>query len=181
MKSLKIIALVFLGLAANAYAGPFTDDMSKCLVKNTTQEDKEALIKWIYAAMSNHPSVKSLSNVSVKQGEELNKRAAELMVELLTQRCKVETQQAIKFEGETAIRTSFQILGQVAMQDLMANQAVAKYISGIASHVDKNAIEEALGKKPSGETEATKPSGESKGTEAKPAVEDKKPEAAVPQ
>lgn len=159
MKLLKILGVVCIGFAANAYAGPFTDDMSKCLVKNTTQDDKEALIKWIYAAMSAHPSVKSLSNVSTKQGDAFNKRAGELMIELLTQRCKFETQQAVKFEGEAAIRTSFQILGQVAMQDLMTNPAVTQYISGLANSVDKKALEEAFGKKPTEETSA-KPAGD---------------------
>lgn len=162
MKLLKVLGFVLMGFAVNAYAGPYSDDMAKCLVKNTTQEDKEALIKWIYAAMSAHPSVKSMSNVSTKQGDALNKRAAELMIELLTQRCKVETQQAVKYEGQAAISTSFQILGQVAMQDLMTNPAVTQYISGMANSVDKKALEEAFGKKPA---EDTKPSGSNESQE----------------
>ncbi|GGY77544.1 hypothetical protein GCM10011613_22650 [Cellvibrio zantedeschiae] len=149
MRLLKIFSIIILMCSSYVYAGPYTDGMAKCLVKNTTQQDKENLIKWIYAAMSAHPSVKSLSNVSNKQGEAFNKNIGELTIELLTQRCKFETQEALKNEGEGAIRTSFQILGQVAMQELMGNSEVAKYISGIANSVDKKSLEEAFGKKAS--------------------------------
>lgn len=173
MKFIKIFTLTLIGFSINAHAGPFTDDMAKCLVKNTTQGDKEALIKWIYAAMSAHPSVKALSNVSTKQGESLNKGAADLMMELLTQRCKVETQQAIKNEGETAIRASFQILGQVAMQDLMGNPAVTKYIGGITTFVDKKSLEEAFGQRTPDASDTKSTATESPAVE-KPAAQEEK-------
>jgi hypothetical protein len=176
MKFVAMLSLALMTFSLGVQAGPFTDDMSKCLVKNTTQEDKEALIKWIYAAMSAHPSVKALSNVSAKQGESLNKGAADLMMELLTQRCKTETQQAIKYEGEGAIRTSFQILGQVAMQDLMSHPAVTKYITGITSFVDKKSFEDAFGSKaaaPDVVTEKPAPVPEEPATEKPVKQEDK--------
>ncbi|MBI3547127.1 MAG: hypothetical protein HY081_11155 [Gammaproteobacteria bacterium] len=145
---LKIAAfiLVFAAYSLSAVAaGPFTDEMSKCLVKNTNETDRTLLIRWIFAAMASHPDVKVLSNVSSEKGDELNKDAANLMVALLTKRCKSETQQALKYEGKNTIEVSFQILGQVAMQGLMTNPDVAKYIAGLASHMDKKALENAFG------------------------------------
>lgn len=147
MKLVRVILLILVGFSTGAYAGPYTDDMSKCLVKNTTPQDKETLIKWIFAAMATHPSVKTLSNVSVKQGDVLNKDTAGLMTELLIRRCKIEAQQAVKYEGEIAIRSSFQILGQVAMQELMTNAEVTKYIAGMAASVDKKAFDGLFDKK----------------------------------
>lgn len=145
LPSLLLLAVTLFPLAAGA--GPFTDEMSRCLVKNTSETDKELLIKWVFAAMAAHPKVKSLSNVSTEQGDRLNKETADLMVTLLVKRCKAETEQALKAEGASTFQASFQVLGQVAMQGLMTNPDVAQYMAGLEPHLDTKALEKAFGRK----------------------------------
>ena len=43
------IALVAL-TTSTAWAGVYTDDLSKCLVDGTTTDDRTALVKWIFTA-----------------------------------------------------------------------------------------------------------------------------------
>ena len=124
MKFKTAVFLVLASLSASIYAVPFSDEMSKCLVKSTSDADKSLLIQWVFAAMSAHPDVKALSNVSNEKGIEINKRTAGLLVSLLTERCKAETQQAVKYEGPGVLKTSFQVLGEVAMQGMMTNPDV---------------------------------------------------------
>ena len=145
---LKIWLMVVLtAVATAAHAGPFTDEMSKCLVKSTSEADKTLLIKWIFAAMATHPDVKALSGVTPEKGEQLNKETAKLVMRLLTQSCKTETRQAVEFEGEDTFKASFGILGQVAMQGLMANGEVSNYFSGFEKHLNAKELQRALGKK----------------------------------
>ncbi len=144
---LKIWLMVVLtAVATAAHAGPFTDEMSKCLVRSTSEADKTLLIKWIFAAMATHPDVKSLSGVTPEMGEQLNKETGKLVMRLLTQSCKTETRQAVNFEGEDTLKASFGVLGQVAMQGLMANAEVSNYFSGLEKHLDAKELQRTFGK-----------------------------------
>lgn len=149
MKTRLIVTVLLLLLTTSAHAGAFADEMSKCLVKSTSAAEKTLLIKWIYAAMSAHPEVMALSNVSSAQAEQFNKEMAQFVTRLLTQRCKTETEQALQYEGEAPFKTSFEVLGKVAMIGLMNDPAVGKYLAGFESHIDENAIKGAFeSKKP---------------------------------
>ena len=144
MKRLIIAVIIILNLYSIALAGPFTDEMSRCIVKKTTESDKTLFIKWIFAAMSSHPDVASMANISSQQKEELNKKAAEMIIELLTNRCKEECKQAVKYEGGDSFKASFELLGQVAMQGLMTHQQVVEYLSGLEKYFDEDKLKKAF-------------------------------------
>lgn len=93
-------------------------------------------IRWIYVAMSSHPDVAALSNISPEKRGQLNREAASLIVELLTVRCKDESQQAVKYEGGDSFKAGFEQLGRVAMQGLMSHPDVKEYLSGLESSLD---------------------------------------------
>lgn len=139
---------VFLFLSSGAMAGPATDELSRCLVKETTKEDQIKLIRWVFGAMSFHPEVKSLSNVSQKQSEILSKDAAELMMDLLAARCKTQTKGAVTNDGPLAIKAAFQVLGTTAMQGLMTNPEVLGYMSQLESNVDAQKLQEVFTEQP---------------------------------
>jgi hypothetical protein len=139
--------LFIFGVQGIAQAGPFTDEMSKCLVKNTSESDRTLFVQWVYAAMSSHPDVKAMSNVSPAIADDLNKRTANLVMELLTVRCKAETEQALKYEGASSFQASFSVLGSVAMQGLMSNPNVTQYLSGLNKYVDAEKLKSKLATK----------------------------------
>ena len=144
MKS--ILFVITLLLSQSLHAGPFTDQLSRCLVKSTSEADKELLIKWIYAAMSSHPKVQHMGNVSVAEGAKLNKITADLMVELLAVRCKKETKEAYQYEGESIFEASFGVLGQVAMQGIMVDPNVSAYKAGLGESMDSSKLEKVFKK-----------------------------------
>jgi hypothetical protein len=131
--------------APAAQAGVYTDDLSKCLVKSANPADQQALILWIFAAMSAHPAVKPYTKVTDAQLQASNKQAGELMQRLLTIDCRPEAVAAIKYEGESAFTAAFSVLGQVAMRGLMADPSVTTAVGGISAGID-NAKLEALGR-----------------------------------
>jgi hypothetical protein len=138
MKRLAAIAgaSVTLAFAGTAHAGIYSDDLAKCLVKSTSEADRTDLILWIYEAMSDHPAVKSMSNVTPSQREAIGRRAAELLERLLLTDCRSQTVDAMRYEGATALQSSFSVLGQVAMVGLMQDKAVAADMGAISKFID---------------------------------------------
>jgi hypothetical protein len=50
-----------------AIAGPYGDDLSKCVVNSSTSEDKQDLVQWIFFAISLNPNAEPYVNVSSEQ------------------------------------------------------------------------------------------------------------------
>jgi hypothetical protein len=91
--------------AGSALAGSYVDEMSRCLVRSTSDADRTLLVKWMFAAAAVHPAVKSITSISDAQRDELNKSAAKLLERLITESCKSEMRKALTYEGPDAIQT----------------------------------------------------------------------------
>lgn len=63
---------------------------------------------------------------------------ADIFTRLVTQDCRAEAELAFKYEGAVAAETSFQLLGQVAMEDLMTNPRVDAYFGSLESYIDED-------------------------------------------
>ena len=125
-------------------AAPYTDELSKCLVKSTSDADRTLLVQWMFAMASLHPAVKSMSAMSEAQRTEITRGTAGVMEHLLTVSCRTETQQALKYEGTSAIEASFNVLGQVAGRELFSNPQVAAGLADLGKFVDEKKLKEAL-------------------------------------
>ena len=137
----SLIGLMF-ALSSNVQAGLYTDDLSRCLVESTTTEDKISLVKWMFTAASLHPAVSSISSVSEAQLDDANKATAELFVKLLTETCREKAQKAVKYEGQVALRSGFEVLGKVAAGELFASPEVSAGMAGLAKHIDSKKLED---------------------------------------
>jgi hypothetical protein len=136
-----LLMLPFLACVHSAHAGPYSDDMAKCLVSSTSQKDKVALVRWIFANAALHPDVASISRVSAAEKDQLDRNAAALLEKLLTETCRKVTEDAIRYEGSVAFSLSFQVLGQVAMKELMSNKDVDAGFRAFVKYVDQKKIE----------------------------------------
>ncbi len=145
---LKLLALgliLSLALSKQANAGIYGDDLSRCLLESATQKDKITLVKWMFTAMSLHPAIKTMANVSDEQRQQANKEMGELMVDLISVRCLEKTKKAVQFEGPVAIQASFKLFGQMAGRELFTSPDVAKGIAGIRDFIDTEALNKKLG------------------------------------
>jgi hypothetical protein len=125
-----------------ALAGPYADDLSKCLVRSTTVADKHALVKWMFATAALHPDVRSIASVSPEQRVEINKNLAALFERLLTVACRKETREALQFEGPSTMESSFQVLGQVAGRELFSDPQVASGMANTFKYIDAKKLQE---------------------------------------
>jgi len=141
---LVLIVTIFHPLPATA--GPYTNDLSKCIVESTTTDDRTALLHWIFSAASLHPALSSIASVSEEQIDQANKRTAELFTKLLTESCRQQATKAIQYEGQLALQTSFQILGQVAAKELFSSPEVSAGMAQLDKYMDAKELEALLSK-----------------------------------
>jgi hypothetical protein len=149
MKKLKSCLLIcgcvsVLFPAYSAYGGPYTDDLSKCIVESTTPGDRADFVKWMFAAASLHPAVKSIAAVSQEQLDAANRQTANLLMKLLTDSCRQVAVKAVKYEGKAAFENSFKVLGQVAAQELFASPEVAAGLTDLTKYIDGEKLKSAL-------------------------------------
>jgi hypothetical protein len=127
-------ALTVPGLAS---AGVYTDDMSKCLVSSANEADQAQLVAWIFSAISSHPAVRPMTNLTDAQRRASTDKAGLLMQRLMLIDCRPQTVNALKYEGMASIGQAFGVLGQVAMRGLMSDPTVSKGIAGLGDNLDE--------------------------------------------
>jgi hypothetical protein len=143
------LALTMLVCAAGSgWAGVYTDDLSKCLVSSTTPEDKTNLVRWMFAAMSLHPEVSSLSTVTPEQRTEISHVVAGMIERLLTEGCRPQYRDAVRYEGQQSVQMSFQVLGQVAGRSLFDDPSVNTFMAEFGKYVDGKKLEAAAEPEP---------------------------------
>lgn len=143
MKVVSLGLFLLTAVAGNtANAGLYSDDMARCLVAKTSAADKTSLVRWIFANAALHPEVASIATITPEQRTGMDKAAGQLVERLLTVDCREQTTAALKYEGDMAMQLSFQVLGQVAMQELMAHQAVSAGFEVFTQYMDMSKIEQ---------------------------------------
>jgi hypothetical protein len=146
--ALPCLALLSLGIATPAAAGPATDTLSTCLVQHTSPADRQLLVRWIFAAMASHPDVKDMSAVKPEVARKLNEDTGALFQDLVVERCRAETTAAFAADGQAAINGAFEVLGKVATQGLMGDPKVDAFIAEMAANLDPAKLAEVLGGAP---------------------------------
>lgn len=130
--------------SAPVNAGPYGDDLSKCLISSTTETDKALLVKWIFSAIALNKEVAPFVNMPQDVRARLNQDTAGLYMRLLTDSCKAPTHDAFKYEGQAAIGTAFQLLGQVASQGMFSDPAVAAGMTDLMKYFDEKKLRAVL-------------------------------------
>jgi hypothetical protein len=127
--------------AGPASADVYSDDLAKCLVAKSTENDRVAFMRWFFAAMSASPAVSDMVKTDAVQRREYALRTGKLIERLLTVDCRKEAVLAVKYEGARTFETSFELFGRVAVQGLMADPAVDREMSAIGEGADQSKFE----------------------------------------
>lgn len=145
LASLLTTALV----SSSAYAGVYADSLGKCLVSSSTNTDKQQLVEWIFSAISLNPAISPYTNIPSEKRGEIDENMAALFEKLVGESCKTEAADALKYEGASAFNSAFQLLGQVAGQQIFASPEVAKGAESFYSKIDFSGLQKKLGIVPS--------------------------------
>jgi hypothetical protein len=145
------------GVAMRANAGPLSDDLARCLEASTTEQDKDDMVRWIFASTAQHPAVASLTTISPEERADMSSRVAIVFERLLTRDCRQQFHDARKSEGEETVSRSFGILVQTAMGGLIENPTVSSALASVDSYLDKQKIAAAMEDVPGDATERKSP------------------------
>ena len=123
-----------------------TEAFQACLADNTTGKDRKDLAKWIFLAIGSHPEMRDQRSPNhAAAADEASRRMAALVVRLLAQDCVKETKAVIKGEQVAqSFEIAFSRLGELAMQELMADKSVVAAVGAFEKYLDKKRLDEAL-------------------------------------
>lgn len=129
-----------LAMAAPAKAGLYSDDLARCLVGATSTDDKLSLIRWVVVQITRHPNVSDLSRLTPEKEKTANMDIARMFERLITDSCRTESKAAFRYEGQDAFKASFEVLGTVAMQELVSHKDVDAGFSGFTQYLNEEAF-----------------------------------------
>ena len=145
MFRISYLFLIFVVIFSNKVsAGPFTDNLTRCILVSTDEDDYTKLVNWIFRVVAEHPDIKSdVGDVYSKNQKIMaDVNLAEVFTKLLTRECRTESIQAFKYEQDIALFESFKMLGEISMQKMMEDPAVSKSVEEFTKYMDEKAIEE---------------------------------------
>ncbi len=136
--------LLFTLLAGPAFAQ--ANALERCLADGTTGKDRKELARWVFLAMAAHPEMKQLANATPAAVDESSRRTAALFNRLLADTCAKEVKAAMQGGGTQAIQPAFNVLGQLAMRELMGDKDVMGTMAVFERYIDQPRINAALGR-----------------------------------
>ena len=140
---LAVLVPLSIGIVCSLPAGANPQALGTCLVDSLDGKERKRLARWIYFSIAAHPEMVSFSNVSADDRTETDQYVGKLVTRLLVEDCASELRAARKADP-LAVQRSFELVGQVAMQELMTNQDVTTSISNYANYADQRRINAVL-------------------------------------
>ncbi|MCO8088972.1 hypothetical protein [Acinetobacter indicus] len=134
------LAIALLGCSQVSTAGPAVDQLSDCLVKSTTATDKTAVLQWTFVALSAHPDLKHLSQVTPEQKQALDQKLAAVLQRILVEQCSAQAKAVIQAEGIQAVGSSFQELGQITGEEILKTPEIKSQLNGVLRYLDLNKL-----------------------------------------
>jgi hypothetical protein len=143
VRRIVFACLLCLGVAAPTVAQSVSsiDAAGTCLADNTSGRDRKDLVMWVFLAMSKHPEIRTASAATPKMDDDSNRMVGALFTRLVAEDCRSEIRAMIKEHGPSSISKAFEVLGRVAMQELMSHPDVESAFSGLDQYTDKAKLE----------------------------------------
>jgi hypothetical protein len=134
------LALIFgLFTAAPAFSGAPTNQLGSCMVDSLNGKERKQLARWIFFAIAAHPEINSFSNVTQNDLDTTDEIIGKLITRLLVKDCPEELKAANR-ANPLAVQQSFELVGQVAVQELMNDEHVLQAITNYSRYTDLETI-----------------------------------------
>jgi hypothetical protein len=131
-----VVLAILAPWSIHAHAGAYADNLSQCLIHATTPADQKIVVRWAFATMALDPDVAPMASVSPVQREDINRKAGEVVTNLLAGACSQPVQQALMFEGPAAARTAFEAWARWAITGIAEEPRVMQGAGALLQYVD---------------------------------------------
>lgn len=125
---------------------PASQALSACIQRSATAEDNVVLMRWMFVAMSRHPSVTALANIPDAERDRANRDMGALFNKLVIEACPNEARAALA-GGEEVFGAAFATFGESAMTRIMEHPDVNAGIAAWAVYIDQQGMAALLGQR----------------------------------
>jgi hypothetical protein len=140
----KILAMVIsIFISGPVLSQSSTHALSTCMVDNLDGKERKNLAKWVFFAMGAHPEIKSYLKVTPGDLRANDKYVGSLITRLLTVDCSDRLKTAYDADP-SSVESAFEVVGKVAMQELMTSNEVNEALSTYIQFTDTAKIEKLL-------------------------------------
>jgi hypothetical protein len=142
MVPMMLVALALAVSPAPSAAEP-TASLQKCLADNTTGRDRKDLAKWVFLSMAAHPEIRQYAAADMTAAvDESSRTMGALVTRLITDSCATEAKAVLGAGGSPAVsfQVAFRSLGELAMQELMADKSVTQSMGLFQRYLDQKRI-----------------------------------------
>ena len=141
IRSLALAALILTVWTAGVHAQPQADPLGDCLTDSTTGRDRKDLATWLFLAMAAHPEIKEFAaSRAAEASNQSAKVMGALVTRLLTDSCAEQAMAVAKAGQASAFVQAFRRLGELAMQELMADESVNSAVAQFQKYVDQERL-----------------------------------------
>src|SRR5262245_1226409 len=137
MNRFVIAAVTVLMLSVPGIAQAQSDAVATCLLDNTSGRDRKDLMKWMFFAIAAHPEIKQYTNAIPPDTVEASSRTvAAIFTRLMTESCVKEVKAVLQGGTSEPVTIAFRKLGELAMQELSADQSVKASIGNFERYLE---------------------------------------------
>jgi hypothetical protein len=116
------------------------NNLTNCLARSTTQQDKKDMARWIFATVTLHPDLSDLVSITSEQHDALDKKMASIFQRLITEDCRIEVRNVFLDGKPDEFKSSFKILGEIAVTSLLKDHNVEAGSISYLKYIDFNKI-----------------------------------------
>jgi hypothetical protein len=128
------------GLAPEGPGRQYEAQMIECLDRSASPADQLLLSKWVFAVILRHPGLRSLTSVSEAERERLMRESAALIERLMSEDCRREMVDVIRYERTESVGRAFGYLGAKAVKEVFADSTVKKGMEQTTSYIDRERL-----------------------------------------
>lgn len=138
------ITIFIMFFSFNINAGVYEDRYTSCILENTSERDRVILVKWVFVILSEHPSLKNDFSVSADLKIAQDMAIADYVSYVIGEKCLSESQDVLKYEGEEAFLTAFELLGEIAFEEIAGNEDVSKSFERYLQYIDPSLFDKLM-------------------------------------
>lgn len=102
----------------------------------STGEDRVMLAQWFVTVLNSSPKIKGVATVAPGKKDELDRKVAALFTRLMTVDCSEQARPLWRARSMAGFRVAGEVLGRLAMQEVMSGGDGDRMFSGYASYIN---------------------------------------------
>lgn len=143
IKGFLAVVLVAASLGSAGRAAPplpneaqLAEALGQCFVMQTNGHDRLAVARWMLGSLASAPQMAEVTRVDSAKKVELDQGMAKLFTRLMTQDCAALSRPLFKAKSEAGFTTAGEVLGKIAMQELLGNPEASAALGSYANYLD---------------------------------------------